>query len=145
MAHAGRLNVSVAIGAGAAHAAAVAKRASEMKHTELLPEREDLIAAYERFDFAIGAPGVSQFERACCGVPSILIAQNERQVPLARAWAKTGAAMRCDPTPDAVATAVATLPDDPATLPAMRERGLSLVDGKGAMRLAAELNNRLAS
>ena len=37
--------------------------------------------------------------------------------------------------------AVATLLDDPANLPAMRKQGLSLVDGKGAMRLAAELNN----
>ncbi len=60
---------------------------------------------YGTFDIAIGAPGVSQFERACCGLPSILVAQSERQEHLVRAWGETGAVLSCGSDEKAISTA----------------------------------------
>jgi spore coat polysaccharide biosynthesis predicted glycosyltransferase SpsG len=134
-----RLEVSVALGPHAVHYAAVASKIDAMKCAEILPEQEEMHTIYGRFDLAIGAPGVSQFERVCCGLPTVLISQNERQEPLARAWSITGAAVYCDPTPASVSKAVAGLLENPPTINGMRERGLSLVDGKGATRLADAL------
>jgi spore coat polysaccharide biosynthesis predicted glycosyltransferase SpsG len=102
-----------------------------------------MTAIYKQTDLAIGAPGVSQFERACCGVPTILIAQNERQEALCGAWAATGAAMQCGPKPANVAAALKRLVSDSTEVRTMRERGLSVVDGQGAARLAAALKARL--
>ena len=43
----------------------------------------DLIQICDRHDAAVGAPGMSQFERTARGLPTLLIAQNTQQVPLA--------------------------------------------------------------
>ena len=137
-------NVIVALPPTAPHAAEVAGAVEAVTWADRLPEAGDLGGIYSQFDLAIGAPGVSQFERACCGLPSILIPQNERQQPLARCWEASGAVIYCPPSPSAVADAVTGLVDHPARLGVLRERSLSLVDGQGAARLAAALKDRIA-
>jgi spore coat polysaccharide biosynthesis predicted glycosyltransferase SpsG len=143
-AHSERVNVSIAIGHNAVHAAAVSRRASEL-NCDILRERHDLASVYSRFDLAIGAPGVSQFERACCGLPSILVPQTERQEPLTRAWAETGAASNSEPISESISRTIAALLDEPSRIFKMRERGMETVDGKGAIRLADALNSMVAS
>jgi spore coat polysaccharide biosynthesis predicted glycosyltransferase SpsG len=143
-AHSRRLHVRVALGADAVHADLVTTTVGQLDFAEILPEHEDLAATYDRFDLAVGAPGVSQFERACCGVPTILVPQNERQESLTRAWAKTTAAVYSEPTPATISRTIAALLDDQETILTMRERGLELVDGKGAIRLADALKKKAA-
>ena len=103
----------------------------------------DMAALYAAADVAIGAPGASQFERACCGLPTILLAQNDRQRPLAAAWAESGAATFAA-HPNEVPERLARLTDNQACWADMSERASALVDGRGAARLAAALRERVA-
>jgi spore coat polysaccharide biosynthesis predicted glycosyltransferase SpsG len=103
----------------------------------------DMSTLYLAHDLAIGAPGVSQYERACCGLPTILIAQNQRQEPLAEAWAAKGCALLAAPTTEAIVAGVETLLADDSKRRALHDAALTTVDGAGAERLAAALEARL--
>jgi spore coat polysaccharide biosynthesis predicted glycosyltransferase SpsG len=135
-------NVIVLLPATAPHAADVSALAKDQPWVRYVGGVIDLGSLYSDCKLAIGAPGVSQFERACCGLPTVLVAQNAKQAPLARNWEDCGAAFACEATEATIADAVAAVLRDPDRLRQMSERCLSLVDGNGAARLAAELNDR---
>jgi spore coat polysaccharide biosynthesis predicted glycosyltransferase SpsG len=136
-------SVTVALPRSAPHAAEVVAMIDGLPWAEYVGAPADIAALYVRHRLGIGAPGVSQFERACCGLPTILVCQNSRQEPLAALWEKTGAAVRCAPEPAAISQAFAALYGNDDALAAMRRRALSLVDGNGAARIAARLNEEL--
>ncbi len=135
-------NVTVLLPATAPHAADLSALSKGLPWVRYVSEAVDLGSLYSECALAIGAPGVSQFERACCGLPTVLVAQNAKQAPLARNWEDCGAALACEATETTIADAVAAVLRDPDRLRQMSERCLSLVDGNGAARLAAELNDR---
>ena len=110
------------------------------KRFEILRNPDDLAGMFDQFDLSIGAPGVSQYERACCGLPTILVSQNERQEPLVAAWADCGAAIAVSAKSAQIAAAIDSLDQDRSSLAAVRNAGLNSVDGLGARRLARDLN-----
>jgi spore coat polysaccharide biosynthesis predicted glycosyltransferase SpsG len=134
---------TVVLAESALHRDLIMRKLEVMPWAERLNERQALNGLYGNFDLAIGAPGVSQFERACCGLPTILLAQNEKQKPLTAAWATSGAAVGCEPEVHAVEALLAELMSNPKPIAAVRERGLNMVDGRGALRLAEALKARL--
>jgi UDP-N-acetylglucosamine 4,6-dehydratase len=91
----------------------------------------------------LGAPGTSQWERSCLGVPSILTAVAANQEPVGEALAAAGLARYLGPlaalTPGTLAAALRDLLDDPPRAAAMARRGRAAVDGLGAGRIAAAL------
>ena len=125
-----RLSVSVALGSGAPNAASVTAILKKMPFAQLLDDGATLADRYGDIDLGIGAPGVSQFERACCSLASLLVPQNERQTQLADAWQRTGAAICCTPDAAAVGQTLAKLLDSPNKIENIRQRGRSLVDGQ---------------
>jgi spore coat polysaccharide biosynthesis predicted glycosyltransferase SpsG len=135
-------NVTVALPATAPHTSEVSTFAKDRPWVRLVDEPIDLAALYSECELAIGAPGVSQFERACCGLPTVLVPQNAKQEPLAKSWEDRGAALVCEAKSAAIAGTVVALLRDPDRLRQMSERCLSLVDGNGASRLAAALKDR---
>ncbi len=137
--------VTVALGAAAPHRERVASRIAEMANSEIVISAEDMIPYYEASDIAIGAPGVSFLERLCCGLPSLLLCQNQAQQPIARAAAKQGAAeLASEDDLGALARHIEELLADAGRRTALRRRGLESVDGRGAKRLARELESRRA-
>ncbi|MGH7004725.1 MAG: hypothetical protein ACREIP_12320 [Alphaproteobacteria bacterium] len=138
-----RCRVTVVLGRHAIHGAAVTERVRTIAGAILHADIAAMDELYSAFDLAVGAPGVSQFERACCGLPSVLVAQNEIQEPLCRAWAEVGAAIAERPDVDMIAETVDGLLSDLPKLAAMRKRCLDLVDGKGAERIAQVLKQRV--
>jgi len=108
----------------------------------IVSDPADMLALYLSHDLAIGAPGVSQYERACCALPAILVAQNEQQVPLAAAWVARGCAVSAPATIDGLADAVQCLLDDGARRAALGAAAFDIVDGRGGERLAAALAER---
>lgn len=110
---------------------------------QLVRNPDDLPAMFDQFDLSIGAPGVSQYERACCGLPTMLVAQNERQEQLVSAWAASGAAIGVPAQASCIAAGIESLDKDRARLAAIRRAGLDCVDGRGAQRLAHDLNEHL--
>lgn len=112
---------------------------SHLRHYVNVPAMADLMADA---DLAIGAGGNSAWERACLGLPSLMIAIADNQRDLVADLAKAGAAIGIDAgtsLDSALRRALADLAADPAKLPRMSENATRLVDGKGAQRLAAIL------
>jgi spore coat polysaccharide biosynthesis predicted glycosyltransferase SpsG len=134
------VEAGVLLGRNATHAETVRAAVNEMSNVEMVPSSAGVCTLYAQFDIAIGAPGVSQFERACCGLPSVLVAQNDEHNVLCHGWAETGAAVECEADANSVAKMVSSLLNAPDRVGDMRARGLALVDGKGAARLAADLS-----
>ena len=97
---------------------------------------------YQMFDIAIGAPGVSQYERSFCGLPTILLAQNAKQELAVSIWAQSGAAVAGAAEPDAIANILSPLLDDLSLREVLAARGRLMVDGQGAKRLAVNLEQR---
>ena len=90
-----------------------------------------LIATHAVF---CGAAGTSAVQAAMVGTPAVITAAFDNQLAQAHALAAAGAAVNVDR--DAMAAAVERLLDDDAALRAMSAAGRSLVDGRGAERVA---------
>jgi spore coat polysaccharide biosynthesis predicted glycosyltransferase SpsG/RimJ/RimL family protein N-acetyltransferase len=92
-------------------------------------EMLELIAAA---DVAVSAAGSTPYELACAGVPSVLVAVADNQLPIAREFDRAGVALGLGDL-TGLSDAVARLVD-----PALRERlataGPATVDGYGAFR-----------
>jgi spore coat polysaccharide biosynthesis predicted glycosyltransferase SpsG/RimJ/RimL family protein N-acetyltransferase len=92
-------------------------------------EMLDLIA---EADVAVSAAGSTPYELACAGVPAVLVAVADNQLPVVREFGRAGIAIGLE-DPSGLADAAARLGD-----PALRERlaaaGPAIVDGYGAFR-----------
>ena len=95
-------------------------------------------------DLAVGAGGTSALERCAIGLPSVNLQIAENQRANAATLAEIGAAVDAGPLDDdaaaRVAGHVAALAGDPDGRAEMRERGLRLVDGHGAVRVASVID-----
>jgi len=133
------------LGAGAPHLQAVAALIGSSPDAELVVSPSDMIEIYLSHDLAVGAPGVSQLERMCCGLPSILLCQSAAQTAAAKAWQDQRCAELLDLDAQLLAAAAGELLANHARRRAMRRAGLALVDGRGLERLAARLESELSS
>jgi len=138
------LAVDVVVGTAAPHRADLENRVLQRPNTTLhvgLPSLAGLIA---RADLALGAAGTASWERACLGLPSLVVPVAENQEQGARSMEVAGVA-RClnlQAAADPVAilqSALLELLDAPEALQAMSEACLHLGDGRGLARLVAAL------
>jgi hypothetical protein len=130
---------TVVLGAAFADRAAVEAAAGRDERLTIVTDSSDMSALYLSHDLAVGAPGVSQYERACCGLPTLLVAQNQRQVALAEAWTAAGCAAAAPAAAPALRAGLDALAGNRQRLEALRNAALRAVDGRGAERLAAAL------
>jgi UDP-2,4-diacetamido-2,4,6-trideoxy-beta-L-altropyranose hydrolase len=102
---------------------------------------DDLPEMMARADLAIGAGGVSNWERMLVGLPSVVLAVAENQEAACSALDSEGLIRYVGPlsavSPEQVADAVAALVADAPARRTMARRGQALVDGAGAIRSAA--------
>lgn len=103
----------------------------------------DMATLYCSHDVAIGAPATSMLERACVGLPSILIETAGNQSDLARALRDRGAAVCLGHidriAPQQIAEATSQLIADAGLRARLNGQGQALIDGLGALRVAANL------
>ena len=94
-------------------------------------------------NLAISAGGVTSYELACLGVPSVLIVTAENERRRAEELERAGAALEVGwigtVTPTGLAAFVLGLWEDRMKRKRMRECGRKLIDGHGAARLAKDL------
>jgi UDP-2,4-diacetamido-2,4,6-trideoxy-beta-L-altropyranose hydrolase len=119
---------------------ALAKTISRLE-VELQPE--DLPAIMATACLAISGAGVTAYELACLGVPSLLMVLADNQFRNAKALDRFGIATSLgwheNLRPEEIAMAVAAHLADTEKLARMSERGRQLVDGMGAERVAKEI------
>lgn len=104
---------------------------------------DNMAELLDEADIAIGAGGVSNWERFCLGVPSLVITLAENQVAGARALGCAGYCLyigRLDQiTDDQIAAAISVLVTSDSLRSSLFYSSARLVDGAGAIRVAAEL------
>jgi UDP-2,4-diacetamido-2,4,6-trideoxy-beta-L-altropyranose hydrolase len=130
------LAVDVVLGLQSPHRQAVEELVARRPHTTLhgpLPSLAGLIA---RADLAIGAGGATTWERACLGLPSLVVAIAANQLPVAQALDQAGylqlladgASVSVEQIRSALLARIAE--------PAPPSAGSAITDGAGSTRVA---------
>lgn len=130
--------ISVIMGGGAPWIEDVKAKASRSRHVmKVLVGVEDMAALMVTVDLAIGAAGSSTWERCCLGIPTVMIALADNQVPIAEAVSKALGHSFLTPafSQDQFDAALTALFDKKNVLEAINACS-SLCDGKGVERLA---------
>ena len=94
----------------------------------------DLAGALATATLYVGAAGTTAIQAACVGTPAVVTAAVANQTAQAAALAAAGCAIAA--SPNDLAAACLTLLEDPARRETMSARGRTLVDGRGATRVA---------
>lgn len=109
-------------------------------------EPPDLVARLAAADVAVLGAGTMKFEAAALGVPAVLVAVTDDQVPVGPPFAATGAAAwagdgrRVDPA--TVVALLAALALNPGRCAELARRGPEVVPGDGARRIVAATMTR---
>ena len=138
------LAVDVVVGAAAPHRSDLESRVSQRLNTKLHVGLPSLAGVMARADLAVGAAGTASWERACLGLPCLLVPVAENQEQGSRALQTAGVARCCRmntviDTVTSLQEALQELMDTPEALQEMSRACLQLGDGRGATRVAATL------
>jgi len=108
---------------------------------KLVLDSKNIEDIYKYSNIAIGAPGLSYLERMASGLPSLLIPQNKTHESLIDMWVKLGCGLRSDNTIKSIEKNLKLLLFNDTLRKEIIKIGKNLVDGKGASRIANEINN----
>ncbi len=137
------------VGTGMKDAASVARGLVALKKNyETVEGAEDLSIEYAGADVALCAFGVTAYELAASGIPAIYLGISPEHARSATAFADAGMGIslgEAATVSDAeIARTVQWLLNKPLARRDMRNAALSLMDGQGAVRIAADLSAALA-
>jgi spore coat polysaccharide biosynthesis protein SpsF len=132
------------IGTGMKDGANVARGLVALKKNyETVEGAHDLSTEYASADVALCAFGVTAYELAACGIPAIYLGLTPDHVASASAFADAGMGLSLglasQASDEEIGRTVQWLLNKPAVRRDMRAAGLSLIDGQGAARIAADL------
>ncbi len=135
-----------AVSYGAVSYGAVSYGASkgERREVEVIHDPPNVAEHMCWADLAISGAGGTCWEQALLGLPALLVAMADNQLPNARTADRLGVAKFVGPcselTEQAVVDALAPLLQDHEARSEMRRKGQALVDGKGAEHLARAMD-----
>ncbi|MFN3144933.1 MAG: UDP-2,4-diacetamido-2,4,6-trideoxy-beta-L-altropyranose hydrolase [Paracoccaceae bacterium] len=136
-------SVTVVIGAAAPARAALERLAREVPFDcEVLAQVDNLHELIAGADIAIGAAGVSAWERCCLGLPTLVVPIAANQRPGAAALAAAGAVLIVEPEDTtfdaALGVAFSALSED-ARRGDVADKSAQVCDGDGALRVMRAL------
>lgn len=119
----------------------ILERASRLRGITVHTEVPDIARLMARADFAVGAGGTTTWERCCLGLPTVIVAVADNQIPIGYSVDQYGAAVFLGASRDVnvakLAEAIGRIAGDAPLRAEISERALGLVDGKGTQRVAA--------
>ena len=138
------LEVDVVIGPNFIHKAGVTDQAYARPNTHIHGPRPHLADLMAMADLAIGAGGVTTWERLCMGLPSLVLSVAENQVPTCETLASSGMIryLGCAQNLDSefIESILLRTLDERRQLCSLATRNQALVDGWGVNRVAEVLN-----
>lgn len=141
----GYVVVDVVIGAASPHREALAQLVPRARSVAIHFHSDvaNMAGMWAGADLAIGAGGISNWERLCVGVPSLVLSVAENQVPSATALGRAGYCLYLgrldDVSNSSIGAAIVTLISSATLRSHFSRASARLVDGKGAERVATEL------
>ena len=128
--------VDVVLGHQSPHRETVVDMVSRRPLTTLHDPLPSLAGLMVRADLAIGACGSTAWERACLGLPTLVVAIAKNQLPFAQALDQAGFLMLLGEASEVQAPQIADALKARLVEPWPAERSIQLTDGYGAARLA---------
>jgi spore coat polysaccharide biosynthesis protein SpsF len=144
------IRVRFVIGTGMRDAASVAHGLTKLKKNyETVEGADDLSIEYASADLCVCAFGVTAYELAALGVPAVYLGLTPDHAASASSFADAGMGislgLAARTSDEDIVRTVQWLLNKPGARRAMRHAGLSLIDGQGAVRVAADLAQALAA
>lgn len=137
--------VDVVIGGAHGHRDALADLCAGLPDCRAHFQVDDMAALMAQADLALGATGVSTWERACLGLPALVVSVADNQHPIARAGQEAGLHTWLGPAWEvdtaAWRAALVQVLAHPGSLAAQSAAGLARVDGLGAERVADRMSS----
>lgn len=134
------LAADVLIGPGNPHAARIREQCATLPGSRVHETVTDLAPLMARADIALGAGGVTMWERSALGLPGIVTAIADNQAPSSAAMGEAGLCVylgaSAEATPARIADALRGLAAAPALVRHLSAACGKLVDGQGARRVA---------
>lgn len=135
--------IEVVVGRACAHRHRLEQLCRDQPRVGFHVQLESMAQMMASVDFCIGSPGSTTWERCRLGLPGLVIVQAENQLAVAECAEKLGVqrSLGWDATvsSDALRHAFRHLCQFPQELQAMSRKGMSVVDGLGAERVALRL------
>jgi spore coat polysaccharide biosynthesis protein SpsF len=114
---------------------------------ELKRDVKEMARLMSEHDLALASFGVTAYELAACGVPSLLLGLTQDHVASAELFEDEGIAVQMGLAqslePRVLANALLRLLEDPSRRREMSRKGQALLDGKGAERIAQAIHDEL--
>jgi len=131
--------IEVVVGAFFKHLEPIRQLTKGFHQTMLSVNKPSMADSYSKSRLALGAGGTSAWERACLGVPAVLLSIAPNQVSVCESLARAGGAIYLGPadhvTRQQVSGAVSDLISSPALLDESSQAGSRAIDGYGAKRI----------
>lgn len=139
-----RWAVEAVLGPANPHAEQLGRTYGARPGIEIVRGVSDLAQRMARADLAIGAGGISSWERCSVGLPSLMVSVAPNQVDICKGIARAGAGRYLGKPEDvdsaSIRGAVNELSEQPEALVAMSRAALALVDGRGVERVVREMH-----
>ena len=140
------LQVTCVVGLVNPHAKQIFGDFSGVSHFRILHGTNEMDILLSNCDFAIGAGGVSTWERFCLGVPSVVISVAHNQFEIGRILGETGLQIflgdERDLEPPRIQLVVQELMAEPRRLMGVSLSSYALVDGQGCVRICDQMESR---
>ena len=130
------LAVDVVLGLQSPHRQAVAERVARRPHTTLHGSLPSLAGLIARADLAIGAGGVTTWERSCLRLPTLVVAIAANQLPFAEALDQAGHLQLLGVGASVTAEQIRSVLLARMIDPKPEKAAHALTDGCGALRLS---------
>jgi UDP-2,4-diacetamido-2,4,6-trideoxy-beta-L-altropyranose hydrolase len=138
------LSVDVVLGVNNPHVHSVTNQVRSRPNTQLHIQINNIAALMAKADLFVGALGSVTWERCAVGLPGICIALAENQIPVSNYLSKHDLVLCLDygsSTPETWLKNIKTLMGHPQKIIRMSSRLSTLVDSRGAGRIADWLMN----
>lgn len=134
------LRVDVIVGPGFENHAAIERAVTETDAAfDIAEDPDDLSMRMFEADLAVSATGTTVYELLALGTPTIGLPQSDNQQPIAKALDELNAIMTFDRRDMDLTEAISFLTNDHDRRRSFRDRGISLIDGRGVERVYTNL------
>jgi UDP-2,4-diacetamido-2,4,6-trideoxy-beta-L-altropyranose hydrolase len=137
------VEAKIVVGGSNPHADKLKADRSKLKAAHVLVDANNMPELMAWADVAIAAAGMTSWELAFMGLPSLMIVLADNQVAIAAALEREGVSVNLGAHTEVSSAKIAgvlqTLLADSSLRKAMSERGRALVDGEGASRVVSQL------
>jgi len=135
--------VDIVLGRGSRQLQKIRRRTETMSKTKLFVEPHNLVSLMIEADLAIGAGGMSSWERCCLGLPALTITTAINQLGVNTRLDRAGAVIHIGEymnlNPSSIKTALCRICEDTDRLYEMSEIAQRMSDGRGLIRVVISL------